>query len=324
MKSIKSFVVFGVIFAVAIISGVAIGSIYVSSLSPEINTSAMTEAELRGDQEEIAKLYEDAISGRKTSLDAVELFQIAEYKLKQTPRYVKVLSGRVTSGAFGINVTQDMLTNKIVTEDGVTYLKMSRTGAEGLAPSMAVKVQYFNDDKDNVYIIETRDKDDILGDNFDNYRLNLDDHEPTKWSIEDYKKFFNTTPDTPLTFIVSNITCQQGNYTKDVKKNADGNYEFEIEITDAYAAYAAYYYSYEIRHYSEDPIPTTPPTTGQLPGWTSIKIKAVVDSDFNFVRIDYTENYSVKKGIITAPVTDNFSDVFYYDEETISKYIESI
>ena len=175
MKSIKSFVVFGVIFAVAIISGVAIGSIYVSSLSPEINTSAMTEAELRGDQEEIAKLYEDAISGRKTSFDAVELFQIAEYKLKQTPRYVKVLSGKVTS-AF---VTQDMLTNKIVTEDGVTYLKMSRTGAEGLAPSMAVKVQYFNDDKDNVYIIETRDKDDILGDNFDNYRLNLDDHEPT-------------------------------------------------------------------------------------------------------------------------------------------------
>ncbi len=324
MKTAKNFVIFGIIFVVAIISGVAIGSIYVSSQTPLISTSEMTEEGLRGDEKEIAKMYQDAISGRKTSFDAVELYQIAEYKLKQTKRYVKVLSGEVTSGAFGINVTQNMVANKIVTEEGIDYLKMSRTGAAGLAPSMAVKLKYLNSDKNNVYIIETRDANDILDDAEYGYRLDLDDHEPTVWSLEKYRQFFNTNPDTPITYIVSDKTCAEGNYTKDVKKNSDGNYEFQIEMTGSYATFAAFYYSYEIRHYSEDPIPTTPPTQKQLPAWVSVKMNIVVDENFNFVRIDYEENYTVQKGIITAPVKDDFSDVFYYDEETISKYLEMV
>ncbi len=310
---------------VAVVSGIAIGSIYVNGKTPSYDMSAMSEELLRGDEEEIAKLYEDAISGRKTSFSAVELYQVAEYKLKQTDRYVKVLSGQVSSGvpSLGIDVTQDMLSNKIVTEEGITYLKMSPAN-DRVAPSMAVKQQYFYANPDVVILNETRNRDDILGDSIENYRLDLDSSTEKVWTREQYKTFFNTDPTTPLTYIVSDITCNEGLYDTNITLGSDGTYTFKITMNGAYASAAALYYSYEIRHFSEEVIPTTPPTSSQLPSWKSVEMTVQVDSDFNFLQIDYIENYSVYKFGMNPGVTDTFSDVFHYDEETIQEYLELI
>ena len=323
LNTLKSFILYGIILVVAVVSGIAIGSIYVNGKTPSYDMSAMSEELLRGDEEEIAKLYEDAISGRKTSFSAVELYQVAEYKLKQTDRYVKVLSGQVSSGEFNINVTQDMLSNKIVTEEGITYLKMSPANSS-FAPSMAVKQQYFYANPDVVILNETRNRDDILGDSIENYRLDLDSSTEKVWTREQYKTFFNTDPTTPLTYIVSDITCNEGLYDTNITLGNDGTYTFKIKINGAYASAAALYYSYEIRHFSEEVIPTTPPTSSQLPSWKSVEMTVQVDSNFNFLNIDYVENYSVYKFGVNAGVTDRFSDVFYYDEETIQEYLELI
>ena len=217
----------------------------------------------------------------------------------------------------------DMLSNKIVTEEGITYLKMS-PAKDPPAPSMAVKQQYFYANPDVVILNETRNRDDILGDSIDNYRLNLDSSTVKEWSLEEYKVFFNTNPTTPLTYIVSDITCSEGLYDTNVTLGSDGTYTFKIKMNGAYASAAALYYSYEIRHFSEEVIPTTPPTSSQLPSWKSVEMTVQVDSNFNFLNIDYVENYSVYKFGVNAGVTDRFSDVFYYDEETIQEYLELI
>ena len=84
MTNVKNFIAYGIIILVAVITGVAIGSVYVSNIIPSVDTSSLTEATLRDEEGEIERLYNDAISGRKTSFSAIELYQIGEYKLKNT------------------------------------------------------------------------------------------------------------------------------------------------------------------------------------------------------------------------------------------------
>ena len=78
LTNIKNYILYGVIILVAVITGVAIGSIYIDGIVPSVDTSSLTEATLRDDEEMIKKLYEDAVSGRKTTFSAVELYQIGE------------------------------------------------------------------------------------------------------------------------------------------------------------------------------------------------------------------------------------------------------
>lgn len=317
MTNIKNYILYGVIILVAVITGVAIGSVYVSGIVPSVDTSNLTEATLRDDENEIAKLYEDAVSGRKTSFSAVELYQIGEYKLKNTDRYVKILSGSVES-LFGI--TQNMKAIKTSTEDGIYYLKMSPAKVD-MAPSMAVKQRYEYDNPNEIYLNETRDKNDIKGNTVDEYYVDLDESTAKTLTLDEYKSFFNTEPTTPLTYIVSDLTTQEGTYDKDVTLNSDNQYVFNIKMTGEYATYAAFYYSYEIRHFSGD-IPTTPPKQSELPSWKSVEMTVTMDSDFNILSIHYLESYDIDTSILpNAPVNDDFEDVFYYDDETIEHYL---
>ena len=145
MTNVKNFIAYGIIILVAVITGVAIGSVYVSNIIPSVDTSSLTEATLRDEDSEIERLYNDAISGRKTSFSAVELYQIGEYKLKNTDRYVKILSGDV----FNMMGSQSMRAIKTSTEDGIYYLKMSK----GIA-SMSVKQKYEFNNPNEVYLNE--------------------------------------------------------------------------------------------------------------------------------------------------------------------------
>lgn len=313
MTNIKNYILYGVIILVAVITGVAIGSVYVSGIVPSVDTSNLTEATLRDDENEIAKLYEDAVSGRRTSFSAVELYQIGEYKLKNTDRYVKILSGRVES-LFGI--TQNMKAIKTSTEDGIYYLKMSPGTV-----SMAVKQRYEYDNPNEIYLNETRDKNDIKGNTVDEYYVDLDESTAKTLTLDEYKSFFNTEPTTPLTYIVSDLTTQEGTYDTNVTLNSDNQYVFNIKMTGEYATYAAFYYSYEIRHFSGD-IPTTPPKQSELPSWKSVEMTVTMDSDFNILSIHYLESYNIDTSILpNAPVNDDFEDVFYYDDETIEQYL---
>lgn len=312
MTNIKNYILYGVIILVAVITGVAIGSIYVSGIVPSVDTSSLTEATLRDDEETIKKLYEDAVSGKKTTFSAVELYQIGEYKLKNTERYVKILSGKVTNKF----TPQYMKAIKTSTEDGIYYLKMS----PGTAP-MAVKQRYEYAKPNEVYLNETRSNNNITGDSIETYMVNIPESNAKTISLDEYKSIFNTEPTTPLTYIVSSYTTQEGTYDKDVTLNSDNQYVFNIKMTGEYATYAAFYYSYEIAHFAGFSVPTAPPTQDDLPRWESVEITVTMNSDFTIQSIKYLEKYRVDLILNNVAVSDDFTDVFYYDDETVDKYL---
>ena len=312
MTNVKNFIAYGIIILVAVITGVAIGSVYIDGIVPSVDTSSLTEATIRDDEETIKKLYEDAVSGKKTTFSAVELYQIGEYKLKNTERYVKILSGKVTNKF----TPQYMKAIKTSTEDGIYYLKMS----PGTAP-MAVKQRYEYAKPNEVYLNETRSNNNITGDSIETYMVNIPESNAKTISLDEYKSIFNTEPTTPLTYIVSSYTTQEGTYDKDVTLNSDNQYVFNIKMTGEYAAYAAFYYSYEIRHFSGN-VPTNPPAQDELPSWKNVEMTVTMDNNFNILSITYLEKYDIDTPMFkNASVTDDFTDVFYYDDETVDKYL---
>lgn len=313
LTNIKNYILYGIIILVAVITGVAIGSIYIDGIVPSVDTSSLTEATLRDDEEMIKKLYEDAVSGKKTTFSAVELYQIGEYKLKNTDKYVKILSGDVVN----MMGSQSMRAIKTSTEEGIYYLKMS----PGIA-SMSVKQKYEYNNPNEVYLNETRNKSDIIGDNKDNYLVNLDETTAKTITLDEYKSFFNTLPTTPLTYIVSSFTTQEGTYDKDVTLNSDNKYVFNIKMTGEYASYAAFYYSYEIRHFAGFSVPTTPPDVKDLPAWKSVEMTVTMNENFEIEHIHYDEVYQIEVMSINSTVTDDFDDYFYYDDETVAEYLE--
>ena len=316
----KKFFIYGLVVLLAVTSGLVIGDLYIDTIIPIVDTFSTQESEIRDDEDEIEALYNQAISGQKTSFSAVELYQIAEYKLKQIDSYMKVLSGDVVSTGFG----QSLRSNKVLYNDQFYFLKMSPSNIS-LAPSMAVWINY-EVGSDTVLINESRNRSDITGSSPEDYDILLGREGATEWTLGKYKSFFKTNVDTPLTYIISEFTTSEGNYSTNVTLDENEQYVFEITMTYKYASFAALYYSFEIAHFLEaNNVPTTPPqSSSDLPQWESVTIKGVIDKDFNLLTLSYVENYSVNIPINGARVTNTLTDTFYYDQETITNYLESI
>ncbi len=319
MALTKKFLIYGLVLVFAITTGLIIGRLYIDTQIPLVNTFSVSASDIRDSDSEIQALYEQAVSGNKTSFTAVELYQIAEYNLKQQPYYMKVLSGDVTS----MGVSQQLRSNKVLYNNQIYYLKMSPSSIS-LSPSMAVWINY-ELGEDSLLLAESRDRSDILGSSKEDYTITLSRKDAEEWSLEKYESFFNTEITTPLTYIISSYTTAEKNYSTNVTLE-DGYYKFEITMTYSYAAYAALYYSFEIAHFLEaNNIPTTPPqSSSDLPQWESVTITGVVDENFNFVSLSYVENYRVNQIISGVSVKNELTDVFIYGEQQIREYLESI
>ena len=320
---IKNFIIYGVVVLLAVTTGLLMGELYGDSLIPLVDTFSTQEIEIRDDEKDIEKLYNDAISGKKTSFSGKELYQIAEYKLKQRDSFMKVLTGDVESMGFA---HQQLRSNKVLYNNQIYYLKMSpNLNGTPMAPSMAVWMNY-EIGSDRILMNESRNINDITGDNKDNFNITLGRDGATEWSLEKYRSFFKTDITTPLTYIISDFTCGKGSYDDNITLNENGQYVFEINLSYEFAAYAALYYSFEITHFLEaNTIPTVPPqSSSDLPQWESVSITGVMDSEFNLISLSYVEKYRVDQVIKGAPVTNTLVDNFYYDEETITSYLESI
>lgn len=316
----KKFFIYAIICVLAVTSGVLVGDLYLDTILPFVDTFSTQEADIRDDEKGIQKLYESAISGKKTSFSAVELYQIGEYKLKNQKSFMKILKGDVVS----MGAHQQLRSNKVMYNNEIFYLKMSPSSMS-MAPSMAVWMNY-ELGGDTVLLAESRNKSDIVGDNPENFDILLGREDATTWSIEKYRNFFKTDITTPLTYIISSNTTAEGIYSKNVTLNEQNQYVFEITLNREYASYAALYYSFEITHFLDaKTIPTTPPQSGSdLPKWDSVKIVGTLDENFNFVKLEYVENYRVNQIIPDVPVTNTLTDTFIYDENEIRDYLESI
>lgn len=296
------------IFAIAVMTGLAVGKIYVDNLEAPSTVSA-EESSLR-EAEATIKEWVDRAEKREESGESidsftvVQLYNIAEYKLTHSEDYYsgkffKLMTG-VVNAPMGIK--QQMRSEKIYDNGTFLYNKLSPS-TSSLAPAICSRVVY---DK-NSGVIKINPKGtfdegaDVITGIFD--KNNYDEY-----TLEEYKSIFNTEPSTVMPYIISTITCGQ-NKVSPVTKNADGTYSFSIAIDGDYLALAALYYSYEIKFSSGMADP---------PKWVSLNMNVTIDENFNFVGIDYTEVYKMNvSGIGMMTVTDEFSDQFFFGEDAL-------
>ena len=286
------------IVAIALVTGFLVGKIYVDNLEAPTQVSA-EESSLRENEDTVKGWVEQAESGKSaTSFSAVELYNIAEYKLYHADKYYKLMTGKV-SNTF--SAPQDMRGIKIFNDGILAYDKLSPSGMS--VANICSRVVYdTNSGKIKInpkgsWASGTAEITGVFDKNkFDDYTL------------EEYKEKYNTVPTNVMPYIISDITCSQKDSTTPVVANDDGTYSFSIELSGDNLTLAALYYSYEIQVSSG---------AMNLPTWKSLKMNITVDKDFNFKTISYIEVYDVKMNIlggITATVTDNFVDNFYFGD----------
>ena len=281
---------------VALVTGVAVGKLYVDSLPANLVLNT-TEEELRDSEEDILKLVKKSASSRPDSFSAVELYEIAEYNFNHKDAYYKTSDGDALSvKKQGLHSTKLLRDGEYIfdnvspgTINVITRVRhtvgtdvVTRNTEGDFAPGSGKKKGVWND-KDNV-----------------------------KYSVKEYTEKFNNKPLNNITYVISSKTCPQGAASK-VSKASNGNYTFTIKLSGNYLYYAAIHYSYEIFYTSYNILTSEAQKKTILPAWKSMEMVVEVDSNFDFVSIKYDEKYVVNTIFDWQTVNDVFTERFYFD-----------
>lgn len=291
----KKYISFVLIVAVAVVTGLAVGKIYVDTIEPIAVVSAKEE-DLREKDADVLALVKRANSGASaTSFSAVELYNIAEYKLYHADKYFKLMTGTVFAP---MGIKQPMRGEKLHRDGKLVYNKLSPSSSS-LSPSICSRILY--DYETQITKINPKGTFDKSSSEIKGV---FDDAKFQDYTLEQYKETFNTIPTNVLPYIISSKTCAQKK-TSAVTANGDGTFSFRISIDGDYLALSGLYYAYEIKFSSgmQDP-----------PKWVSLTMDVTVDSNFNFSEIKYVEVYKMNvSGIGLMQVTDEFVDHFEFE-----------
>ncbi len=285
---------------VALVTGVAVGKLYVDSLPANLVLNT-TEAELRDSDEDVLKLVKKSASSRPDSFSAVELYQIAEYNFKQKDAYYKVTNGDALS------VKKQGLHSEKLLRDGQYIFDNVSPGTINVVTR--VKHTVGSD-------IVTRNTKGSFAPGTNKTKGVWDDDDNEIYSVADYTKKFNNHPLNNITYVISSKTCPQGAASK-VSKASNGNYTFTIKLSGNYLYYAAIHYSYEIFYTSYGILTSEAQKKTILPAWKSMEMVVEVDSNFDFVSIKYDEKYVVNTIFDWQTVNDVFTERFYFDLDKI-------
>lgn len=306
LKKYKTIFGILVIFMVAIVTGVAVGKLYVDSIPANLIVDA-TEAELRDDDASILKLVNRSKKENPTSFSAVELYEIAEYNFNQKDSFYKTSSG---------------LAKNLVGAQTLRSVKLYRDGEfvfDNLSPGMidvCTRVRYTN----GASIVTRNTKGQYTDSTKKRGTFNTDDDEV--YTLDEYFDKFNSHPLlSNITYVISSKTCPSDSATK-VTKKSDGNYTFTIKLSGAYLTAAACHYSYEIFYTSYSILTDEAKRKTILPAWDSLEMTVVVDENFDFVSIDYVEKYAVNTKFGYQSVTDVFKEEFVFDLDKIPQLEE--
>lgn len=307
MSFLKSKRIFSVllIVLVAVATGFSVGKIYVDNIEVPTTVSA-NEEDVREKDTDVKKWVDRASAGASaTSFTAVELYNIAEYKLYHANKYSKIMTG-VVNAPMGIK--QQMRSEKFYNNGKFVYNKLSPS-TSSLSPSICSQVLYDS----NIQKIKINPKGDF-DKNSEIIKGIFDKNKYQNYTMEQYKTTFNSVPTKTLSYIVSSITCAQ-NKLSPVTKNSDGTYTFEISMDGNYLALAGLYYAYEIKFSSG---------MADYPKWVSLNMTVVIDENFNFKTINYNEVYKMNvSGIGMMQVTDVFVDNFdFVNVPDLTEYLE--
>lgn len=281
----------------SVVTGLSIGKIYVDNIEAVQQVSA-TEAELREKESDVLAWVNEANGGKKsaTSFSAIQLYNIAEYKLYHADAYYKLMTG-IVNAPMGIK--QQMRSEKLHRDGKLVFNKLSPS-TSSLSPSVCSQMIY--DYSTQTAKINSKGSFDSKSEEIKGI-FKLDGYKD--YTLEEYKEIFLAEPTKVLAYIISSITCGQ-KQTSPVTDNGDGTYSFSIAIDGDYLALAGLYYAYEIKFSSgmKDP-----------PKWVDLKMDVTIDSSFNFVSIDYVESYKMNvEGIGMMLVTDVFYDTFEFED----------
>ncbi len=298
-NKLKNFMSTILLIAVALLTGLSVGKIYVDNLEVPSVVDASEES-ISESEETVLELVKRSASSKPTSFRPVELYVIAEHNLYNANEFYKIMTGTVHAP---MGIEQPMKGERLK-KDGKLYYNKLSPSTSSLAPQICSRIIYdYATDEIKLYA-----KGDILNPKAENYEDFVGvfaEKELQNLTLEEYKTTFNTHPSRVMPYIVSSITCGQ-NMMSAVKDNGNGTYSFQIKMDGSHLAYAALCYSYEIKFSSGMADP---------PEWVSLTMDVTVDDSFNFVEISYEEIYKMNvSGIGMMKVTDKFDDKFHFTD----------
>ena len=313
------------ICAVAVATGLSVGKIYLDMNTAPTGLSDM-DTVYKASEEEVVALYNRSNGARVADFNAIELWQIAEYKLSLQDKFQREMTGVVTSGGMGIMVDVPMRSIKIKNGNILTYDKLSPTkNTAGIdTPNICSKITY-NYKTSNQANINTSGV--FLDKNAASEKLSATfSGAGQNYTKEEYEKIFHTMPNRSIMpYVISNKTCDTTNISI-VTDNGDGTYSFEISLTGENLEKAAVYYSWEIYFSTCKNVYIATDGTVvyengySLPEWKTAKINITIDSNFMFKSVTYKENYTIYNAPVLgrADVIDNFVDQFVYGDEVLN------
>lgn len=281
---------------VALVTGVAVGKIYVDSMPANIILN-FTEAELREDDEVVKNLVERSKRSNPDDFTAVELYLIAEYNFNQKDAYYKVSSG----GAKNLIGTQTLYSRKLLRDGEFVF--------DNLSPgqiNVCTRVRYTVGAETVTRNTEGKYTDSSAT------KGKWDSAYDEQYTLDEYYEKFKSKPTSGVTYLISTKTCPEDACSK-VTKTSNGNYTFTISLSGTYLTAAAFSYSYEIFYTSYGILDQSAKDGTILPAWNDMKMTVTVDENFDFVSISYNENYKVLAFAGYQSVNDVFTETFVFD-----------
>ena len=275
------------------------GRIYVASIEPEV-VSLVSREDCLEDESVVAELVSRSQkpNAKPSDFSAIELYEIAEYNLNHADKFYKELTGVVDT-----IVKQNMRSQKLKIGDTYVFNKLSPSSME--IANICFQTVYNRASGD----IKINKRGTFVDTSASNIKavFSLDGFK--NYSMEEYtsKAMYGCRPEEGvMPYIISSKTCSASACSA-VSKDSNGNYVFEMSFDKAHLAAAGSCYACEINF-----------SSGMTPSWKSMKLKATVDENFNFVSIYYDETYSVDYGFMQPTVTDRITDNFYFGDDVPS------
>ncbi len=289
------------ICAVAVLTGLSVGKIYLDMTTAPTGLDAM-DTDFQASEADVLSLYSRSEDASVTEFTGMELWQIAEYKLSLQDKFIREMTGKVVSAGVPV----EMRSLKVKNGDVLTYEKLSPSkNVVGIStPNICSLITYNYKTPNKIYINANGTF--KSGEKLDGEFSGLGE----VYTQAEYASIFHTAPNRSIMpFIISNKTCDDTCFSS-VNDNGDGTYNFEINLSGDSLEKAALYYSYEILFSSGY----------SLPEWQSVKMVVTIDSNFLFQKVTYEESYTVYNAPVIgkAGVSDKFVDDFTYGEAVVA------
>ena len=300
---------------VAVISGIVVGKLYINmSFVPPI--IAGKASDYRDSASDVEALYVRSTKGASAdAFNAVELFEIAEYRLNHANAYYRDMNGNVVASAPIIGSINQVQSTQRYFKDGVIVVKKGSPSSNAMAPAVKFRMVYDTNTKK----VQLNQSGSFTKKSLP-VKFDCDESANEVYDEQDYiNKYYvqagsdvpviDSLTETTLPYVVSKMTCGPNDYTA-VKNNHDGTYSFTINMSGDDLNRAGVVYAREINISAN---------VATFVTWISLTMTVTVDSNYNFKSISYQEVYKMRHNSTGAPstVTNNFVDNFYFDEASI-------